>query len=170
MTTLLDYLEAHGHTLEPLNDPTLREQSPGGGWTAITMDEPIGNVAVWADETLRRDGFQPTIIVSTARITPPVDPATILDRLDDTAATLPEWAPRASARSTDERDCLVSDSLGDYRLGEHHLTASTIASVWNESENGDEMTVLRQVVVTTFTDQLHAHGDALRTVASTGQA
>lgn len=126
------------------------------------MDEPVGNIVVWADEMLRRDGFQPTIIVLTARISPAVAPATVLDRLDDTAATLPAWVRRACARSPDERGRLVSDSLGDYHLGEPHLTASTIATVWSESDNGDEVTAVRQIVVTIISEQLPVHSEALR--------
>lgn len=32
MTVLAEYLDRHGHTLEPLTDPTLLELSPRGGW------------------------------------------------------------------------------------------------------------------------------------------
>ena len=158
MMTLPEYLAEHGHSLSPLADPTLLELSPGGGWAVSEIAEAATNVKVWTDPGLHRDGFQPTIIVSAARITPGLDPNVVLDRLHDNAATLPEWHVRASARSTDEQGRLVSDSLGNYRLEGLELTASTLTTVWTEGGS----TIIRQVVVTTFSDQLFAHTDALR--------
>lgn len=158
MTTLSAYLTAHGHTLEPLGDPRLSRLSPGGGWRLVEQNEPVGNVAVWADPALGRDAFQPTVVVSSARITPAVDPAVLLDRLDDTAAELDEWTVRAGSREQDGRGRLISDTLGEYRLGDRVLTASTIAAVWSDAG----ASYLRQVVVTTFVDQLSVHGGAVR--------
>lgn len=51
--------------------------------------------------------------------------------------------------------------LGDYRLGEHQLTASTIATAWADGDS----TRLHQVIVTTFSDQLPAHGEVLHNLA-----
>lgn len=156
MTSLLDHLEAHGHTMSPGDDP-LPAAAPGACWQEVDQNVPVGNVVVWADPALRRGDFQPTVVASTARITPPVDAATVLARLDDTAATLADWRTRSSRRTADDGGRVTSDTLGDYRLGEHHLTASTRAWVWTDGN----ATVLRQVVVTTFTDQLPTHAAAL---------
>lgn len=158
MMTLPEYLEKHDHSLTPLAEPSLLELSPSGGWTPSDTAEAADNVKVWTDPGLHRDGFQPTIIVSAARITPELDPDVALDRLNDNAATLPDWHMRASTRSTDEQGRLVSDSLGNYRLEGLELTASTLTTVWTEGG----ATIMRQVVVTTFSDQLFAHTDALR--------
>lgn len=122
----------------------------------MEQHELADNVAVWAAPALARDSFQPTIIVSVARITPAIDTQTLFDRLDDTAATLPEWRPRAHARSTEDEGRSVSDTLGDYRLDRVDLTASTIVTAWLDGDS----TILRQIVVTTFADQLPAHSDA----------
>lgn len=158
MTTLSEYLEKHSHSLTPLVDPSLLQLSPGGGWAPSDAAAAAANVRVWTDPGLRRSGFQPTIIVSAARITPELDPKVVLDRLHDNAATLPEWHTRASTRSTDEQGRLLSDSLGDYRLEGLELTASTLSRIWTESGS----TLMRQVVVTTLSDQLSTHADALR--------
>lgn len=158
MMPLPEYLEKHGHSLSPLPEPSLLKLAPAGGWAISNVADAAANVKVWTDPSLLRDGFQPTIILSAARITPELDPNVVLDRLNDNAATLPEWNLCASARSTDEQGRLVSDSLGNYRLEGAELTASTLATIWTEGES----TILRQVVVTTFSDQLSAHSDALR--------
>ena len=101
-----------------------------------------------------------------------MDCTTVLDRLADTAAMLGGWHLRATRRVEDAQGRLVADTLGEFRVGDHVLTASTIATVWRDNQadscgdTGDEAesgaTVLRQVVVTTFTDQLATHADVLR--------
>lgn len=160
MTTLTEFLEAGGRVLEPLDDPSVARLDPGDGWQLLDQNEPVPNVAIWAHPGLYREGFQPTVIISLARLTPAVDLGTLLDRLDDTAATLERWRVRAADRVVDDRGRLVSDTLGGFRVGPHELTASTIATVWQESG----ATVLRQVVVTTFTDQVTTHSGVLRTL------
>lgn len=162
MTVLMEYLEQHGHTLEPHDEPALLEISPAGGCRRSATDPTITTLAVWDDPALFRQEFQPTIIVSAARITPALDPEIVLDRLDDTAATLTDWRRRAGARKVDDDERRVSDALGDYRLGPLTLSASTVATAWTVRDaTVGAYTVLRQVVVTTFPDQIDAQRDAL---------
>lgn len=158
MTTLAEFLEAGDRVLEPLDDASLAGLDPGAGWRLAEQAVPVGNVAIWAHPGLYRQGFQPTVVLSLARISPAIDLGTLLDRLDDTAATLERWRVRATDRVVDDRGRLVSDTLGEFRVGPHELTASTIATVWQDGG----ATVLRQVVVTTFTDQVTTHSDVLR--------
>lgn len=158
MTTLTEFIEAGDRVLEPLDDTSLAGLDPGPGWRLVEQTVPVDNVAIWAHPGLYREGFQPTVIISLARVTPAVDLGTLLDRLDDTSATLERWRVRTADRVVDDRGRLVSDTLGGFRVGPHELTASTIATVWHDSG----ATVLRQVVVTTFTDQLTTHADVLR--------
>lgn len=172
MTTLPEFLQVHGFALEPLEDPSLKSLDPGDGWRLIEQTEPVGNVAVWAHPGLGREGFRPTVVVSMARVRPAVDCTTVLDRLADTAAMLGGWQLRATRRVEDAQGRLVADTLGEFRVGDHVLTASTIDTVWRDNHtasSGDTAgeaeggaTVLRQVVVTTFTDQLATHADVLR--------
>lgn len=162
MTVLAEYLHRHGHTLEPLADQELLALSPGGGWRPAEVDPAISNVAVWDDPALVRQGFRPTILVSAARITPALDPEVVLDRLEDTAATLTYWRRRAGVRRIDDPRH-VSDTLGEYSLGPLALSASTVASVWTVRDpTAGVYTALRQVVVTTFPNQVDAQRDALR--------
>ncbi|MGN0099651.1 MAG: hypothetical protein ACI39C_01805 [Dietzia sp.] len=158
MTTLTEFLEAGDRVLEPLDDASRAGLDPGPGWRLVEQTVPVGNVTIWAHSELYREGFQPTVILSLARVTPAVDLGTLLDRLDDTAATLERWRVRAADRVVDDRGRLVSDTLGEFRVGPHELTASTIATVWQDGG----ATVLRQVVVTTFTDQVTTHSGVLR--------
>ena len=158
MTTLTEFLEAGDRLLEPLDETSLAGLDPGPGWRLVEQTAPMGNVAIWAHPGLYREGFQPTVIISLARVTPAVDLGALLDRLADTAATLEGWRVRATDRVVDDRGRLVSDTLGEFRVGPHELTASTIAAVWHAGG----ATVLRQVVVTTFTDQVTTHSDVLR--------
>lgn len=177
MTTLPEFLQIHGCVLEPLEEPSLRSLDPGDGWRLVEQNEPVGNAAVWVHPGLGREGFQPTVVVSTARIRPAVDCTTVLDRLADTAAVLGGWRLRATQRVKDDRGRWVADTLGEFRVGDHELTASTIATVWRDDggdsgegvvsgdtacESGGGATVLRQVVVTTFADQLTSHAEVLR--------
>ncbi|AWH91896.1 hypothetical protein [Dietzia lutea] len=158
MTSLFEFLDAGDRILEPLDDASLAQLDPGPGWRLVEQTAPVDNVAIWGHPGLYREGFQPTVIISLARVTPAVDRDTLLDRLADTAATLERWRVRATDRVEDGRGHLVSDTLGEFRVGPHELTASTLASVWQESG----ATVLRQVVVTTFTDQVTTHSGVLR--------
>lgn len=160
MTTLAEFLDDGNRVLEPLDDSSLARLDPGDGWRLLDQNETVPNVAIWAHPELHGEGFQPTVVLSLARIRPAVDLGTLLDRLDDTAATLGKWRVRTSHRVEDGRGRMISDTLGEFRVGPHELTASTSATVWQE----DGATVLRQVVVTTFTDQMSAHADVLRAV------
>ncbi len=112
----------------------------------------------WADPNLGRMGFQPTVIVSATRIIPAIDESLVLDRLDDTAASLDAWRLRATRRDVDDRGRTTSDTLGECRSGDHSITVSTITTVWEDAGT----TILRQLVVTTFTDQLPMHSEILR--------
>ena len=134
MTTLPEFLQVHGLALEPLKDPSLKSLDPGDGWRLIEQTEPVGNVAVWAHPGLGREGFRPTVVVFMARIRPAVDCTMVLDRLADTAAMLGGWQLRATRRVEDAQCRLVADTLGEFRVGDHVLTASTIATVWRDNQ------------------------------------
>lgn len=151
------WVEENGFRIRPIDDPATIEIDPGTPWKRIDPDSILANVAVYGSPDLDRDSFSPTIVVSLCAVEPAVDPTLLLERLADSAVELPGWR-RVAWSTTADGDSHGSELVGEFRVDDRHLTSTTIATTWAE----DDASMLFQVVVTTFSDQIGHHVSALR--------